>query len=128
MTLNYLLDENVNPVYKVQLLRSSSELVVWMVGDPGAPPKGTLDPEILIWCGVHNFVLVTNNRTSMPVHLVDHINANRHVPGIFILREQLGIGKNLEELIRIAELAYDDEFQDQIIFLPHTFSLDRSPR
>ena len=73
MTLNYLLDENVDPNYKKQILRYNTDLVVWIVGEPDTPPKGTLDPEILLWCEEYNFVLVTNNRTSMPVHLRDHI-------------------------------------------------------
>ena len=84
MTLNYLLDENVDPNYKTQLHRLNSDLVVWIVGEEGTPPKGTLDPEILFWCEEYNFVLVTNNRTSMPVHLNDRINQGHHIPGIFI--------------------------------------------
>ena len=73
MTLNYLLDENVDSNYKKQILRYNTDLVVWIVGEPDTPPKGTLDPDILLWCEEYNFVLVTNNRTSMPVHLRDHI-------------------------------------------------------
>lgn len=67
MSLQYLLDENVHPLYQIQLRRRAPELMVWAVGDPSAPPKGTLDPEILCWCEEHKFVLVTNNRKSMPV-------------------------------------------------------------
>jgi hypothetical protein len=76
--LRSLIDENLPPVYQTQLLRRKPELTVWMVGDPGTPPKGTLDPEILLWCEQNQFVLVTNNRRSMPVHLIDHLNQNRH--------------------------------------------------
>ena len=60
------MDENVDPLYQIQLLRREPKLIVWAVGDEGAPPKSTLDPEILIWCEEHGFVLVTNNGTSMP--------------------------------------------------------------
>lgn len=49
MTLKYLLDENVSPVYQTQLLQRSSSLAVLVVGDTDAPSKGTLDPEILCW-------------------------------------------------------------------------------
>ncbi len=118
MSLKYLLDENVDLVYQTQLLRREPSLVVWVVGDPGAPPKSTLDPEILIWCEVYNFVLVTNNRTSMPPHLTDHITQGRHVPGIFILNPSLSIGENLEELILIALASEEKEYQDRIVHLP----------
>lgn len=89
MSLKYLLDENVNPSYRTQLLRKEPSLVVWMVGDAGTPAKSTLDPDILLWCEAYNFVLVTNNRRSMPVHLRDHIAQNHHVPGILILNPNL---------------------------------------
>lgn len=48
MNLKYLLDENVDLVYQTQLRRREPDLVIRAVGDPGCPPKGTLDPEILI--------------------------------------------------------------------------------
>lgn len=118
MTLKYLLDENVDKVYHRQFLRQNPKLIMWVVGDPGAPPRGTLDPEILCWCEEHNFVLVTNNRTSMPVHLADHITQSHHTPGIFILNNDLSIGQTIDELTLIAEASFDDEYQDQIIYLP----------
>lgn len=118
MSLKYLIDENVNPAYPRQLRRKASDLVVRVIGEPDTPSKGTLDPEILIWCEVANFILVTNNRRSMPIHLADHIAQNCHIPGIFILNPDLSIGKNLNELILIARGSFEGEYQDQIIFLP----------
>jgi len=112
------MDENVDPIYRNQLLRQESDLVVWAVGDEGTPPKGTLDPEILIWCEEHDFVLITNNRTSMPIHLADHLAQGRHVPGIFILNSHLSIGTAIDELILIALASEDDEYQDYITHLP----------
>jgi hypothetical protein len=89
--LKYLIDENVNPLYVVQLRRLQSELVVWSIGEPNTPPKGTLDPTILLWCEEYNFILVTNNRSSMPIHLKEHLEEGRHIPGIFILNPDLTI-------------------------------------
>lgn len=118
MTLQYLMDENVNPVYANQLRRRYPDLVVWAIGEPNTPLKGTLDPEILLWCEANHFILVTNNRTSMPIHLADHLNQNRHVPGIFILNPAMNIGETIEELIFIAECSLEAEYQDRIIHLP----------
>ncbi|MBW4608620.1 MAG: DUF5615 family PIN-like protein [Hassallia sp. WJT32-NPBG1] len=116
--LKYLMDENVNPVYINQLRRRKPDLIIRAIGEPDTPLKGTLDPEILIWCEAHNFVLVTNNRTSMPVHLIDHINTGHHVPGIFILNPDMGIGETIEELILVSEASFEEEYQDQIVNLP----------
>ncbi|MBW4493344.1 MAG: DUF5615 family PIN-like protein [Oscillatoria princeps RMCB-10] len=118
MNLQYLIDENVNPLYPNQMRRREPNIVIKVVGESEAPPKSTLDPEILCWCEEHNFLLVTNNRTSMPVHLADHLAFGRHVPVIFILNPNLSIGENLEELILAALGSQQDEYQDRIVYLP----------
>lgn len=118
MTLKYLIDENVNPLYPNQIRQREPGIVIQVVGEPETPPKGTLDPEILYWCEDNKFVLVTNNRTSMPVHLADRIALDRHIPGIFILNPNLSIGENIEELILVALASEEDEYQDRIIYLP----------
>lgn len=63
-------------------------------------------------------MLVTNNRTSMPPHLDNHLTQGRHVPGIFILNPNKSIGETIEELILIALASEDDEYQDYITHLP----------
>lgn len=118
MMLKYLIDENVASNYTHQLRRLNPNLFVMAIGDITAPPRGTLDPEILLWCDENNYILVTNNRKSMPVHLADHLALNRHIPGIFILSPKLSMGENIERLMLIAEGSFEDEYQDIILFLP----------
>jgi hypothetical protein len=48
----------------------------------------------------------------------EHIQQGHHIPGIFILNPSLSLGQNIDELILIAEVAFEDEFNDQIVFLP----------
>ena len=117
MSLNYLLDENVAPSYKAEILTRHPDLIIWCVGEPHCPSGGTLDPEILKWCEEYNFILVTNNRKSMSLHLADHLAECRHIPGIFLLNSLLSIGQNIRQLIFIAEASFDDEYQDQIVHL-----------
>ncbi|WP_414624577.1 DUF5615 family PIN-like protein [Calothrix sp. CCY 0018] len=118
MTINYLIDETLPPMYKEQLLRYQSDLTVLMVGEPATPLKGTLDPEILTWCELNNFILVTNNRTSMPVHLAEHLAQNHHIPGIFVFRRKATIGQIIDDLIFIAQVNESKEFQDRITHIP----------
>jgi hypothetical protein len=120
MSLNYLLDEHVDPLYQTQILRRVPELTVWLVGGLGAPRKGTLDPDILIWCEEHDFVLVTNNRHTMPDHLSDHLALGRHVPGIFILNAGMTIGETIDELLLLALASLPNEFADRTTFLPYS--------
>ncbi|MBI4672142.1 MAG: DUF5615 family PIN-like protein [Chloroflexi bacterium] len=112
------MDEHVGKSLSKGLRARYPEIVVWRIGDPTAPPIGTLDPEILIWCEARGFSLVTNNRDSMPDHLRDHLAAGRHIPGIFTISPSMSIGETIEELALIWGAALPDEYADQINYLP----------
>lgn len=118
MSAQYLLDEHMSLAYRTQLLLREPSLTVWKVGMPGAPAFGTLDPEILVWCEASGFVLVTNNRKSMPAHLADHLSAGRHVPGILTVDITRDIARNLDDLLLVALVAAPGEYEDRIVYLP----------
>ena len=114
----YLIDENISPQYRTQLLYHEPSLTVLMIGDEGAPPKSTPDPEILVWCEQHQFSLITNNRESMPQHLSDHLSAGHHVPGIFTINRRVSMGLIIDQLLLIAGASDEDEYSDQITYIP----------
>ena len=116
----YLLDENIDPRLKKALIQNSPDIVVWCVGDSGTPSLETKDPEILLWCESKKFTLVTKNRSSMPVHLQEHLKAGRHIPGIFILKRNMSMGEIIDELTLIWGAAEPEEYTDEIKYLPIT--------
>jgi hypothetical protein len=118
--VRFLLDENVDHSLRPALRRQAPEATVWIIGDPVAPARGTLDPDILIWCELNGFSLVTNNRASMPGHLAAHFALGRHMPGIFVIGATLSLGEIAAELALVWGAAEAEEFQDQIIYLPFT--------
>lgn len=119
--IRYLLDEHVNPRLRKTLKRMASDLVVWRVGDPGAPALSTTDPEILCWCEERGFSLVTNDRASMPAHLRAHLAAGRHIPGIFTLNPNLTLSQTADELVLIWRASEAEEYLDQLNYLPLSF-------
>ena len=116
--IRYLIDENVDPAFRTALLQEAPAMIVWRVGDPGVPDTGTKDPEILDWCEENCFILVTNNRKSMPEHLSDHIVKGQHIPGILELNPSMSVGETVKELILIWGASTVDEYQDLILYLP----------
>ena len=114
----FLLDEHVGVPLEKALKRHSPDIVVWRIGEPGTPPIGTLDPDILIWCERRGFALVTNNRSTMPVHLSERIAAGRYVPPIFILNPKMSIGETAEELYLLWATAEPEEYADRLNYLP----------
>jgi len=118
MGRRYLIDENTTPALADQLRRRQPGLEVVSVGDDIAPPKGTLDPEILLWVELRKFTLITRNRKSMPEHLSQHLQAGHHIPGILTLRPKALLSEIIEDLLLIWELSEEEEYQDQIIHIP----------
>ena len=114
----FLIDENISPKYRTQLLNHEPSLTVLVIGDEGAPARSTLDPEILEWCEKNQFNLITNNRKSMPQHLSDHLAAGHHVPGIFTINLEVPMGKIIDQLLLIAGASDVDEYIDQITYIP----------
>ena len=116
--IRYLLDENVDPAFRTALLQQDPTMIVWKIGDPGVPSAGTKDPEVLDWCEDNTFLLVTNNRKSMPEHLTDHLAKGRHIPGILELNPNLSFGETVEYLVLIWGASAPHEYQDLILYLP----------
>ena len=85
MIEEFLLDEHLPKAWRRALVKRGVTCRIWRVGDPGAPPRASPDPDLLAWCETHSAALLTNNRSTMPGHLADHMAHGRHVPGIFIV-------------------------------------------
>ena len=126
-TPGFLIDENMPPVIAVQVrqheprmfsLDKNTRIRALAIGQPEAPSRGTPDPQLLCWIEEHGYLLVTNNRTSMPGHLRDHLATNRHIPGILVAPFPLDIGALIEELILVWGASQPGEYQDQIVYLP----------
>ncbi|MBD2144252.1 DUF5615 family PIN-like protein [Sphaerospermopsis sp. FACHB-1194] len=59
MKIRFLLDENLSPKLKFAVFRLNPAIDIVRVGDPDAPPLGTLDPELLRYLEVSQRLLVT---------------------------------------------------------------------
>jgi hypothetical protein len=116
--LQYLFDENLGHRLRKAMRAAAPQITIWCIGDAGTPSLGAKDPEILVWCETYDFILVTDNRRSMPAHLQDHLDAGGHVPGIFVLRPDLSMGETIDELVLIWEASMPNEYQDRIRYLP----------
>ncbi len=114
----FLLDEHVDPALQRALKQREPDMVVQRIGDEGAPPFQSADPDILIWCEANGFSLITNNRASMPVHLPAHLMVGRHVFGIFILNPDMTFGETIDELVLMWMAAEAEEYADQLRYLP----------
>ena len=114
----FLLDEHVNRAIQRQLRRWNPILEVLAVGDQGAPPSGTPDPDILRWIEASGHILVTENRRTIPAHLSAHFAAGRHIPGLLWIRPGAALSEVVETLYLITEVSSSDEYTDRALFIP----------
>jgi hypothetical protein len=54
----------------------------------------------------------------MPGHLTDHLAQGHHIPGIFQINPSLSVGETIEELVLVALAYLNNEYRDQISYLP----------
>lgn len=118
MTVRYLFDECFSPEVAEGLRRRDLSLEIEYVGKDGVLPKKTPDPLILIWLEENEYYLVTNNRRTMPQHLVDHLASGRHILGAFQVPRDWSLGQIYSELELIAGASFPGEYADRIVHLP----------
>jgi hypothetical protein len=122
MALRFLLDEqlrgplwgaiqhhNAAGVYPLDALR---------VGNAPGPPAGTKDPDLLMWCESYERVLVTEDRNSMPGHIVQHLAAGHHTAGALILRDGWTIRDVVEMLVLYDQTHDPADMVDLIAYIP----------
>ncbi len=119
MKLRFLLDENLSPRLKAALLRLDREIDVLRVGDEGAPPLQTLDPDILRYLVSAQRMLVTDNRSSIPGHLLDHYQTGGAPHwGIVWVRPDTTIGQLAAELHLVWSASSAEEWLDRTEWIP----------
>ena len=117
--IRFLLDEHIAHVIRDGLQHRQPEIEVRVAGGKNAPPNGTKDDAILEFLEREGFILVSQNRRTMPGHLVAHLQKGGHVPGILLLRRGYDYGEIILTLQLIWGASAPEDFQDQITRIPY---------
>jgi hypothetical protein len=83
----------------------------------GVIPDRMSDLEVLAVAADLGRVLVSHDRNTMPLHFRAFTRLSRS-PGLVLIPQRLTIGAAIEELILVWECQDEDEFVNQILFLP----------
>lgn len=115
----YLFDEHVPPAVIKALLTAEPSIRLLVVGQHGAPPKRTPDPDLLAYAEFERMAVVTNDRQTMIQHAADHLAAGHHTWGVFLYSLYgMSAGSLADELLMIWVASPAAEWIDQIVFLP----------
>jgi predicted nuclease of predicted toxin-antitoxin system len=109
-------DEDFNNRIVRGLLRRQSQLDIVRVQDAGLAGKD--DPEILAWAATERRVLLTHDVSTMKPFAYERIAAGAPMPGVFEVGQDVPIGVAIEEILLLALCSLENEWENQIRFLP----------
>lgn len=122
MVTRYLFDENLRGelwnAMLVQNVLSAHPIDVLRVGDMSDRPLMSPDPAILIWAEREARILITKDKKTIPRHLRNHLQAGRHCPGIFIVRQKCIVPAVIDFLAMADFASHPSEWVDLITFIP----------
>lgn len=114
--LLFLSDEDFNRRIVRGLRRRLPLLDIIRVQDVGLMTQP--DTEVLKWAANENRVVLTHDVTTMSKHAFDRVTQNLPMPGVIEVSQHAPIGETIEELVLIAECSLENEWQNQVIYLP----------
>ena len=76
------------------------------------------DPEVLEFAAFEGRILLTHDTRTMETHVRDRINDGKPMPGVFVIRQQVPIGRAIDAIVLVAECSRDDEWNGVIRYLP----------
>jgi hypothetical protein len=114
--MRLLAEENFNGAVVRGLLRALPQLDIVRVQDVGL--SGADDPTILEWAAGQGRILLTHDVRTVPPFARQRIEAEKPMPGVFVARESLPVGKVIEDLLILIECSTEGEWQGQVRYLP----------
>ncbi len=121
-SLRYVIDENLRGPLRDAICHHNArgpELIDAMrVGDGPDLPLGMLDADLLLWAEREGRILVSRDKTTLPAHLNDHLQAGRRSPGIFVVRARGRLAEVVLFLLYAAFNGDPSEFEDRLVYIP----------
>ena len=78
----------------------------------------TPDPIILEWADAQDRVLVTGDLNTMVGFAWGRVRSALPMQGVLALRENIGIGRVIDDILLVALCYAPEEIKDQVLFLP----------
>jgi len=114
--IRFLADEDFNRRIIRGLKRRLPALDVVRVQDVSLITQP--DTEVLEWAANEDRVILTHDVTTMSKYAFDRVQQGLKMPGVIEVSQNISIGEVIEELILIAECSLENEWHNQVIYLP----------
>lgn len=109
-------DEDFNNRIVRGLLRRFPPLDLVRVQDVGLIEKH--DTEVLAWAAKENRLVLTHDFATMIDFANNRVAKNLKMPGIIAVPQDLAIGEAIDEISLLIEYSLENEWENQIVFVP----------
>jgi len=109
-------DEDVHEDIIRGLRRREPALDIVRVVDVGL--GHTPDPLILEWTAGERRILITGDLNSMVGFAWGRVRSGLPMPGVLALKENIGIGRVIDDILLVALCYRVDEMKDQVLYIP----------
>ncbi len=114
--IRFLTDEDFNrPILNGVRLRLP-HLDIVRVQDVGL--RTFRDDRILEFAALNDRIVLSHDVTTMKGHAEDRLRRGKPMPGLFLVRQDISIGRAINEIVTVAECSYPAEWNGEIRFLP----------
>ena len=116
MKVRFLADADLNRAIVSGLLRR--EPSVDFQGAQAAGLAGRKDTEVLALAANARRVLVSHDVGTMPAHFRRFRDSGNRSPGVFLIPQNLEVGKAINELLLIWLASEASDWEDRLVWLP----------
>jgi hypothetical protein len=116
--LRFLCDEDTSWALVYALRAADPALDVIRVGEAGAPPRGTIDPDLLIAAEAMGRALISNDRSTLPSHLIAHFAAGRHTAGVILMRKGFALSRYVQKIVGFWAADEAEDWVDRTVYIP----------
>jgi hypothetical protein len=112
----FVADENFNNHILRGLLPVVKDLDIIRVQDTSLYSQN--DQQLLDWAADKNRILLTHDYRTIPPYAYERVRRGQKVAGVIILPRWMSVGEAIDELVLVAELSVEGEWEGRVDFLP----------
>jgi hypothetical protein len=114
--MRFAADENFDNTILRGLQRKIGNLDIVRVQDTEVYQAD--DPTVLAWAAKENRIMLSHDAKTLPDHAYKRVETGEVMPGVFIVDDQMAIGKAIEELALVIGASIAEEWQNLVVFIP----------
>jgi hypothetical protein len=116
VSIRFLADADLDDAIVRGVCRREPSIDFKSANDAGL--EGLLDPEVLGLAAAEGRILVSHDTSTMPVHFAARSRLGLKSPGVLLALQSADIGDVIESLLIIWSASREEEWIDQIHYLP----------